>query len=33
MSTNDVLTEADLAEGWILTCTGYAVNKDTVISF
>jgi ring-1,2-phenylacetyl-CoA epoxidase subunit PaaE len=24
MSINDVLTEKDLAEGWVLTCTGYA---------
>jgi 2Fe-2S type ferredoxin len=26
MSSNDVLTDQDLAEGWVLTCTGYAVT-------
>lgn len=26
MSINDVLTEKDLAEGWVLTCTGYAAS-------
>ncbi|HTJ10917.1 MAG TPA: iron-sulfur cluster-binding domain-containing protein [Dinghuibacter sp.] len=26
MSINDVLTEKDLAEGWVLTCTGYAAT-------
>ncbi|HEY8928458.1 MAG TPA: ferredoxin--NADP reductase [Mucilaginibacter sp.] len=30
---NDVLTDADLAAGWILTCTGYAVSDDVVIEF
>lgn len=33
MTDNDVLTDADLAEGWILTCTGYAADDDVVISF
>lgn len=26
MSINDVLTEKDLKEGWVLTCTGYAAT-------
>lgn len=33
ITENDVLTDADLAEGWVLTCTGYAVTDDVVISF
>lgn len=33
MSTNEVLTDADLAEGWILTCTGHPVGDDVVIEF
>lgn len=33
MTTNDVLTDADIAEGWILTCTGYAKDSDVVIKF
>ncbi|MES2274470.1 MAG: ferredoxin--NADP reductase [Bacteroidota bacterium] len=31
MTENEVLTDADLAEGWILTCTGYAMGDDVVI--
>ncbi len=31
MTINDVLTERDLAEGWILTCTGYPENDGVVI--
>ncbi len=31
MIKNDVLTDADLAEGWVLTCTGYAASDDVVI--
>jgi len=31
ITENDVLTDADLAEGWVLTCTGYAVTDDVVI--
>jgi ring-1,2-phenylacetyl-CoA epoxidase subunit PaaE len=33
MVKNDVLTNADIADGWVLTCTGYAVSDDVVISF
>lgn len=33
MVKNDVLTDADIAEGWILTCTGHPVSDDVVISF
>jgi ferredoxin-NADP reductase len=28
---NEVLTDDDLAKGWILTCTGYALSDDVVI--
>lgn len=31
MTINDVLTERDLAEGWILTCTGYPDTDGVVI--
>lgn len=33
MAENDVLTDDDLAEGWILTCTGHPVSNEVVISF
>jgi ferredoxin-NADP reductase len=33
MTENDVLTDDDLAKGWILTCTGHPVSDDVVISF
>jgi len=33
MVKNDVLTDADLAAGWVLTCTGHAVSDDVVIEF
>jgi len=33
MAKNDVLTDADLAAGWILTCTGHPVNDDVVIEY
>ncbi|HVW13249.1 MAG TPA: ferredoxin--NADP reductase [Mucilaginibacter sp.] len=33
MPVNEVLTEDDLAKGWILTCTGYAVGEDVVIEY
>ncbi|MCR8561631.1 2Fe-2S iron-sulfur cluster binding domain-containing protein [Mucilaginibacter sp. BJC16-A38] len=33
MAKNDVLTDADLAAGWILTCTGHAVSDSVVIEF
>jgi ferredoxin-NADP reductase len=31
MTVNDVLTDQDLSQGWILTCTGHAVTDDVVI--
>ena len=31
MTINDVLTEHDLADGWVLTCTGYPESDDVVI--
>lgn len=31
MSINDVLTERDLAQGWILTCTGYVESEGVVV--
>ncbi|HEY0246337.1 MAG TPA: ferredoxin--NADP reductase [Mucilaginibacter sp.] len=31
MPVNDVLTNADLAQGWVLTCTGHPVTDDVVI--
>ncbi|WP_020604456.1 ferredoxin--NADP reductase [Spirosoma spitsbergense] len=31
MTINDVLTEHDLADGWVLTCTGYPESHDVVI--
>jgi ferredoxin-NADP reductase len=33
MSVNEVLTDNDLAEGWILTCTGHPVTDDVVIEY
>lgn len=33
MSVNDVLTDLDIAQGWILTCTGHAVTDDVVIEY
>ncbi|TWI97146.1 ring-1,2-phenylacetyl-CoA epoxidase subunit PaaE [Mucilaginibacter frigoritolerans] len=33
MVKNDVLTDADLAEGWILTCTGHPLTDNVVIAF
>jgi ferredoxin-NADP reductase len=33
MVKNDVLTNADLAAGWILTCTGHPLTDDVVIVF
>lgn len=32
MTNNEVLTDADLTEGWVLTCTGYAMGDDVVVS-
>jgi ferredoxin-NADP reductase len=31
MSVNDVLLDADMAEGWVLTCTGHPVSGDVVL--
>ncbi|UFH55108.1 2Fe-2S iron-sulfur cluster-binding protein [Spirosoma sp. KNUC1025] len=31
MTINDVLTDQDLAEGWVLTCTGYPESDGVVI--
>ena len=31
MSYNEVLTDRELAEGYILTCTGHAVEGDVTI--
>ncbi|GAB4054918.1 2Fe-2S iron-sulfur cluster-binding protein [Spirosoma litoris] len=31
MTINDVLTDRDLAEGWVLTCTGYPESDGVVI--
>jgi len=31
MTENEVLTDKDLADGWVLTCTGYALTDDVVI--
>lgn len=33
MVKNDVLTEADLAAGWILTCTGHPLTDDVIIEY
>jgi ferredoxin-NADP reductase len=33
MVKNDVLTDLDLSQGWVLTCTGHPVKDDVVISF
>ncbi|RFZ83153.1 oxidoreductase [Mucilaginibacter terrenus] len=33
MVRNDVLTEKDLSQGWILTCTGHAITDDVVIEY
>ena len=33
MAKNDVLTDADLADGWILTCTGHPLTDDVEIEY
>ncbi|WP_353721611.1 ferredoxin--NADP reductase [Dyadobacter sp. 676] len=33
MSVNEVLTDRDLAEGWILTCSSYVDSDDVVVEF
>lgn len=33
MVKNNVLTDADLAKGWILTCTGHPLTDDVVIEY
>lgn len=30
---NEVLTDAELKQGWVLTCTGYATSNNVVIDF
>ncbi|PWK70028.1 ring-1,2-phenylacetyl-CoA epoxidase subunit PaaE [Mucilaginibacter oryzae] len=32
MVKNDVLTDTDIAEGWVLTCTGHPLDDEVVIS-
>ena len=33
MAVNDVLTDLDMAQGWILTCTGHPVTDDVLIEY
>jgi len=33
MVKNDVLTDLDLSQGWVLTCTGHPIRDDVVIDF
>ncbi len=33
MTENDVLTDSDLVEGWVLTCTGHPLGDDVMIKF
>ena len=33
MAINEVLTDKDIADGWVLTCTGYPAEEGTVIRF
>lgn len=33
VAANEVLTDAELKQGWVLTCTGYAVTDDVVIEY
>jgi ferredoxin-NADP reductase len=33
MVKNEVLTDAELKQGWVLTCTGYAVSDDVELDF
>ncbi|TZF84872.1 iron-sulfur cluster-binding domain-containing protein [Pedobacter sp. BS3] len=33
MSINEVLSDAELSQGWILTCTGYPADHQTIITF
>jgi len=33
MSINEVLSDTDLLEGWVLTCTGYPQRENTVLDF
>jgi ring-1,2-phenylacetyl-CoA epoxidase subunit PaaE len=33
MAKNDVLTDADLKAGWILTCTGHPLTDDVIIQY
>ena len=33
MSINEVLSNADLDQGWVLTCTGFPESKGVAINF
>lgn len=33
MAVNEVLTDKDIAQGWVLTCVGYPVGEGVVIEF
>jgi ferredoxin-NADP reductase len=33
MTKNEVLTDEDIAQGWILTCTGHALTDDVEIAY
>ncbi|MGY4538646.1 ferredoxin-NADP reductase [Mucilaginibacter sp. UYNi724] len=33
MAKNEVLTDEDIAQGWILTCTGHAVTDDVEVEY
>lgn len=33
MSVNEVLTDRDLSEGWVLTCSSYVDSDDVIIQF
>lgn len=33
MSINEVLTDTDIKQGWVLTCTGYLETSDVIVEF
>lgn len=33
MTQNEVLTDKDLADGWVLACTGYVMGDDVVVEY
>jgi ring-1,2-phenylacetyl-CoA epoxidase subunit PaaE len=33
MTTNKVLTDKEVAEGWVLTCVGYPVSEEVTIEW